>query len=318
MGRKRFRGRPDWAQGKEVLWDVLTELGEDEPDIGFLEFIDTGLFFSGLYTEVELGGESTQVVVRVPRWDVGEEQPEAARREIAVRRKLADIDLPFAVPRPLGCADSDHGLAIVDQWVPGASLGKKTIQACVDPVEITAVVAAGCHAVDPEAFRPLLSGPATRRGHAESALGVLEKRDLPEFDDALQWAREHLPPTTPSRLLHGDLLGQNILITIDLRDRDHWSASVIDWHAVAIGDPAYDLAIVSRGHRKVFCDGQPLEQLVDTYNERADEAIDIAHVRIYELWLKARHYLAEYRDGGETAHTEQLLRNFRTLLRRCV
>ena len=65
--RRRFRGRPDWAQGKEVLWEVLTELGEEGPDTGYLDFVGKGLFFSGLRTQVEVGGESMEVVVRVPR-----------------------------------------------------------------------------------------------------------------------------------------------------------------------------------------------------------------------------------------------------------
>lgn len=317
MGRRRYRGRPDWAQGKEVLWEVLTGLGEEEPDVGFLKFIGKGLFYSVLYTEIELGGEPVDVVVRVPRSDVGDDQPGAARRAVAVREALLDRELPFEVARSFGCADSDHGLAVVDEWVSGRPLDEKLPQKLVDPVEVTAIAAAGCHGVEPDDFRELLPGFATRRAHAESVLELLEEEDSTVFADARQWVKKHLPPDTPSRLVHGDLLGQNILVHVDWQDPDDWSATVIDWDAAQMGDPAYDLAIVSRGHRKVFRDGQSLQQLVDAYNERAEEPVDIAHVRIYELWLKARLYLSEVEESGQSAHAEQLLTNLDAVLRRC-
>ncbi|QDG52086.1 hypothetical protein FIV42_15445 [Persicimonas caeni] len=75
-------------------------------------------------------------------------------------------------------------------------------------------------------------------------------------------------------------------------------------------------AIVSRGRRKVFRDGQSLQQLVDAYNAHAGEPIDIAHVRIWELWLKAGWYLAELEENGPRAHAEQLFKDFCAVLRR--
>ena len=54
-------------------------------------------------------------------------------------------------------------------------------------------------------------------------------------------------------LLHGDLLPLNLLW-----GRETDELGVVDWESARIGDPAYDLAIVTRGHAKPFgCLPQP-------------------------------------------------------------
>jgi len=53
------------------------------------------------------------------------------------------------------------------------------------------------------------------------------------------------PPDDPSVLLHGDLLGQILLAM----DGPH---HVINWEYATRGDPAYDLAIVTRGVEQPF------------------------------------------------------------------
>lgn len=315
MARKKYSGRPDWAQAKDVLWDLLTRLGEASPEIGRLKFVGKGLHFRGLATEVQLAGEPVDVVVRVPVYD-SKLEDQMVQQAVDVRRQLLDFELPFRVAEPLGTAPADHGLAVVDRWVPGASLGDKMIQEVFDAVGITATAAAGCHGVDPEPFRSILSGFSTRREHAESTLDVFEQDDSTEFRDAGQWVREHLPPPTPSRLLHGDLLGQNILVAFDGLP-ENWNASVIDWIYAQMGDPAYDLAVVTRGTKKVFRTGESLEDLLIAYNERAAASLDIEHVRIWELWLKACFYLGEVQETGESDHARHLFNAFRNVLKRC-
>ncbi|WP_437650448.1 phosphotransferase [Sorangium sp. So ce362] len=46
---------------------------------------------------------------------------------------------------------------------------------------------------------------------------------LTELREAERWALDHLPEEAPATLIHGDLLGQNILL--------HWEQpfAVIDW-----------------------------------------------------------------------------------------
>jgi aminoglycoside phosphotransferase (APT) family kinase protein len=90
------------------------------------------------------------------------------------------------------------------------------------------------------------------------------RAEAPYMPEVAAWIRENLPPATPSRLLHGDLLGQNVLCRPDGR-----SIGVIDWEAARLGDPAYDLAIITRGRRKPFGYTDGLFRLLDAYNERA-------------------------------------------------
>ena len=68
----------------------------------------------------------------------------------------------------------------------------------------------------------------------------------------------HLPPATPSALLHGDLLGQNILFSLDGEP-----LGLIDWEQTELGDPAYDLAIVTRGVKRPFKVSGGLDLLVE-------------------------------------------------------
>jgi aminoglycoside phosphotransferase (APT) family kinase protein len=57
----------------------------------------------------------------------------------------------------------------------------------------------------------------------------------PTIDDALVWAREHLPPERRETLVWGDARPGNILF------RDAAPVAVLDWEMVALGDPQLDL-----------------------------------------------------------------------------
>jgi hypothetical protein len=64
-------------------------------------------------------------------------------------------------------------------------------------------------------------------------LQELDEMCEPEAVDPCAWEEEHLPPGTASTLIHGDLLGQNILLGLGGPD------AVIDWEYAQFGDPAY-------------------------------------------------------------------------------
>ena len=74
-------------------------------------------------------------------------------------------------------------------------------------------------------------------------------------------------------LLHGDLLPQNILWDWE---RNH--LGVVDWEFAKIGDAAYDLAIVTRGRRKLFGSPNGLQQLVTAYRRAGGMPIEPADV----------------------------------------
>jgi aminoglycoside phosphotransferase (APT) family kinase protein len=80
------------------------------------------------------------------------------------------------------------------------------------PWEIIGRVAAAIHRQKTEVVSELLPGEPTRRAWAEKRLEVLDALDCPEAREARGWAAEHLPAAAPSVLVHGDLLGQNLLL----------------------------------------------------------------------------------------------------------
>jgi len=96
---------------------------------------------------------------------------------------------------------------------------------------------------------------------------------------ALAWIRDHLPVGRPAVVLHGDLLPQNVLVhPISQR------LAVVDWEYARIGDPAYDLAIVTRGDRKLLGVDGGLRRLVEAYCV-AGGALDLSDVTVWEMLL---------------------------------
>ncbi|XXT25276.1 aminoglycoside phosphotransferase family protein [Sorangium sp. So ce429] len=155
---------------------------------------------------------------------------------------------------------------------------------------------------------PGLGGHATRRARALSEISVLH--GVSELREAEQWALAHLPQEEPSTLVHGDLLGQNILL--------HWEKpfAVIDWEYATRGDPAYDMAIVTRGARRPFQIDHGLTRLLDAYAAQGRPRIEASAVHLYELCLAGRWYrnALEGKGGGEPP--DQSLRHVENVLRR--
>ena len=64
-----------------------------------------------------------------------------------------------------------------------------------------------------------------------------------------------------------------------------------------VGDPAYDLAIVSRGDRKVLGAKNGLEALVADYLEFGGQPISLTDVLFHELLLLLRWLELAWRDS---------------------
>ena len=77
-----------------------------------------------------------------------------------------------------------------------------------------------------------------------------------------------MPGRQKSVLIHGDLLGQNIMQTLED------GMFVIDWEYSRLGDPSYDLAIVTRGVKKPFQVESGLERLIDSYLASGGQEIE--------------------------------------------
>ena len=173
---------------------------------------------------------------------------ERTAREASILRALEGRELPFRIPQIVALDPDEGGLVLT--WLDAIPLTHKRSGS----YRLIARVAASLHSLDPAGLEGVLGGYATEREHAEAEIEPLHELDFPEGRDALAWALEHLPPPSPSSFLHGDLLGQNLLhpsdrspTEVELRE-----VGVIDWERATRGDPAYDLAITTRGTARPF------------------------------------------------------------------
>jgi len=179
----------------------------------------------------------------------------------------------------------------------------------VREVTILGQLAAAIHAVDVTAWRSCPPGAATRRAHAEELMRVFDDLEGTETGPAQEWAVQHLPQDRAAVLVHGDLLGQNILMFPDE------PPAVIDWEFCRMGDPAFDLAIVTRGVRRPFQMARGLDRLLDAYAAAGGDPITRSEVHFYELCLAARWY-REALQGRGSEPPEQALAKLKGILRR--
>ena len=81
-----------------------------------------------------------------------------------------------------------------------------------------------------------------------------------------------------------------------------------------MGDPAYDLAIVTRGVRRPFKMADGLQRLLDVYAEVGAEPVSRSQVHFHELCLSVGWYGDSLeREGGEPP--EQALARVARVLR---
>ena len=85
-------------------------------------------------------------------------------------------------------------------------------------------------------------------------------------------------------VIHSDLLGQNILETLDEE------IYLIDWEYSFIGSPAYDLAIVTRGVKNPFKVSGGLDRLIDAYLQCGGQQVTKKDVHIHEILLNLGWY----------------------------
>ena len=118
---------------------------------------------------------------------------------------------------------------------------------------------------------------------------VVSVRWLTEFplaNDVRDWIAAHLPSGDHNCLPHSELLPQNLLYDWQASsNRDDTLVGIVDWEMARVGDPAYDLAIVSRGNRKVLGVKEGLKVLLEEYLEFGGKPISLTEVRVHELLL---------------------------------
>jgi aminoglycoside phosphotransferase (APT) family kinase protein len=256
---------------------------------------------------------SESYVVLLPRRKAEPGLEARTRKELRLLAWLQYHTLRFRVPRPLGVVADQDGLALARTFVRGIPLDLRAgRQGSVRPWQIVGEIAASVHNLKLTFLPECVGGHSTRREHALVALASLDALEPAEARDARAWALEHLPPADPPSLLHGDLLGQNILLDPGVSP----PVAVIDWEYALRGDPAYDLAIVTRGVRQPFQLPDGLDRLVDSYAAAGGSAVTREHVHVQELALAGHWYReALARPRGEGHPPEETLALMRRILK---
>jgi aminoglycoside phosphotransferase (APT) family kinase protein len=314
-GRQGSTG-PGWAVAAEVLRQALVYLGaaDEDAEVGWVRYLGDGLTYVTYGADCRLpDGREHPLVVRLPRPGAEGDQETEARREQHLLRHLQGVDRPFRLPRTLGVWPVEGGLAVVQEWLSGVPADLRASRFPGGrPWELVGRVAAWVHHLDPEPHRAVLSGYETRREHALAFARVFERVSGSDGEAVRGWVREHLPPAKPSRLLHGDLLGQNLLLSLEDEP-----VGVVDWGAAFLGDPAYDLAVVTRGVRRPFQVSGGLHRLLEEYHRGGGKPVSIVDVHLHELCLRAKLFLDAARDYGErSAHAGHLRNGMMRVLER--
>jgi aminoglycoside phosphotransferase (APT) family kinase protein len=217
----------------------------------------------------------------------------------------------FSVPKPIGLLWKDGMLFSFTSFIRGVPVSLKTINSIYEkPWEIVAKIAAEVHELTVQGFAQNIKQHKTRREHVISQIKDYEKINVPEIHDALTWILGYPSIEQKPVLLHGDLLGQNILRTFDER------LFVIDWEYSVVGDPAYDLAIITRGVKNPFQAQNGLEHLIDSYLSAGGQQITKYDVYVHEMLFVIGWYQQSL-DRSKGGHSPEYYLDFlKRLLKR--
>jgi aminoglycoside phosphotransferase (APT) family kinase protein len=302
--------RAGWARAKRVLESVFAR--HDTVEIGRVRKVGEGLSHEvfAAYVEVrpDAGGRSGAYAVYLPNRRADPEQRADPMREATLLDRVAAETQAIRVPDVTAVVSTDGGDVMVRRYLEGIPLDLRAgHQHGVRPWEIVGQVAATIHGIDVMEVSGLAGYP-TSREHALAEIVALG--DLPELREAEEWALANVPPDEPSVLLHGDLLGQNILL------HPSEPPAIIDWEATMLGDPAYDLAIITRGVRRPFQIERGLERLLDAYAACAPWRITASAVHLHELCLAGRWYREALEGVSAREPADQALRRVEQVLGR--
>lgn len=311
------RSIPTPDDAYQLFSEWLTAIGAKEPKpLSKTAFLGSGLTYDAYSALCDLGppyeSEPTRIVIRIPNPDAESNQPDRAWIEHNILLTLsAYTPLPYHVPLPLGILDSDFGPVVFQSFLTGREIDLRWTRSHVhSPWEVVAEVAAATHRIPLTPFHPFLTGHQTRLEHALCEIKVFDRLPIPYMREAKQWCLDHLPEPSPCSLLHGDLLGQNVLV--DMKGE----VSVIDWNESFLGDPSFELAIVTRGEKRPFNRGGAVDAFLSHYNRYSGDSLTRQHLYLYELILSASWYLHDALEDPTTEEAEESLRFFRHILRR--
>jgi len=296
MGRRR--SNPDRRRALEAVRELASQRDEDAR-VGRPRFLGRGLHRGAWTIPVDLGdGEWVDWVAQVPNSpSAGDDR--RFRKEMALLRGLEKLSRPFDIPDPVGRVQVDDEITVT---VTHLCRGAPVDSGFLDPLSAASLlgtVAAQVHALPTDDLVFPNTAHTTARADALQGLAeLIEVRDLdpPFIDDVLGWCRRHLPPEDQASVLtHGDLLAQNVLHRLD------GPPAVVDWELAGMGDPAVDLAIITRGKRRPLGGSGTRERLIEAYNAIAVRPVTLEAVYVHELCMVAD----EVAWAIEADHAEQ-------------
>jgi aminoglycoside phosphotransferase (APT) family kinase protein len=187
--------------------------------------------------------------------------------------------------------DESEPIGMIETALPGYSLDRYKDRSTL---RLISRVAANIHRLEIERF-PHLPSSSSRTENVKSRLAEFDEALFAEFplaNEVREWITAQIPSYDRSCVLHGDLLPQNLVCDWPATGHEGAPVGVVDWEMARVGDPAYDLAIVSRGDRKVLGVKDGLKVLIEDYLEFGGQPISLADVRLHELLL-VLHWLEE-------------------------
>jgi len=238
-------------------------------------------------------------------WQKGSEPRDRMLREAKTLQTLVHCDFEHPTPEFVCFVhDGDsEPIGMIETALPGSSMQNFKDRKTLSRVSRAA---ANVHRLALDKFFHL---PCERRSEdVKKQIAELEDPVVAEYpivEEVCQWLASQLDDDDRVCVLHGDLLPQNLLYYWPMDDSIEEQIAVIDWEMACLGDPAYDLAIVSRGNRKVLGVTEGLKVLLEEYLACGGQPITITDVRVHELllilhWLKEAWH--EYQKPEKCGH----------------
>lgn len=309
MAHRRKR-RIDWHWLRSITETSLNDSGRFPGKInvdGKMEWVESGLYhdnycFRITGTDLLKEWKEKSLMLRIGSRKsplrTADEAGSYLSREAKTLQQLKNARFGFQTPE-LICAvnaDAQHPIGLIETWVRGIPLTLYKGSIFEERIIPTiAEVAVSVHQMDTGQFDHL-EAFKNSKAHILNELSGLAPDLFKEYSAAFrakEWILSRLPKNRPSVVLHGDLLPQNILCR---ESSEGWQVALIDWEFAEIGDPACDLAIVTRGNRKLMGIKNGLHLLVENYRLAGGIDLTAADVRIHELLL----CLKWLRDSAET------------------
>ena len=272
---------------------------------GKIERLPTGLWHENYMFWIQGGSpaglhaEQTYILRLLEQrhdWQAGPEPLERLLREGQTLQALKKADFPHATPEFICFVADDESqvIGMIETAVPGFSLDRFKGQSTLRSI---GRAAANVHRMAVVEFGHL-ANCVDRAQHVKAQLAEFDPAlfvDFPSAIDVREWIETHLP-SGDACLLHGDLLPQNLLCSWGEFSRAEPLVGIVDWEMACIGDPAYDLAIVSRGNRNVHGVKEGVEILVEEYLTLGGRPIGLTDVRVHELLLILRWLEESWRE----------------------